>query len=83
MKVEYKDMDTNIHELWASLRSVGLNIDYITTDLIDMVLAKRVATGKKFSIKDTCNVSALHEAKWDKYFKELKEKEIKDGREQK
>ena len=37
-KVEIKDYEQEQHELLIALRMVGLNIDYITTDLIYRVL---------------------------------------------
>ena len=73
LKVKYKDRDEEVIITHAALRAVGLNVDYITSDLIHETLKKSNEIGEKFSIRDTSKIQVEHEDKWAKYFTDLED----------
>lgn len=78
-KVEIKDYEQEKHELLISLRMVGLNIDYITTDLIYRVMKIHKEKGGKMDIHDTTTIQHEHAIYWETYFRLKQQK--KEGKE--
>ena len=74
-KVKIKDRETEVEMFRMALNMVGINVDYIVTDLIDDVVRKMIEKKEKFSMRDAANIQVNHEQKWEKYFKEQKENE--------
>jgi hypothetical protein len=74
MRVDYQDRDEQINYATLGLRSVGLNVEYDTVELIVETLKKVEELKGDFSIMDASRIQAKHEEKWKKYF-ENKEKE--------
>ena len=68
LKVDYKDRDEKVMIVHTSLRAVGLNVDYITADLIHETIKKANELGDGYSIRDTTKIQLDHEDKWAKYF---------------
>jgi hypothetical protein len=67
-KVEIKDYEDKQHYLLLALNLVGINIDYVTVDLINSALEKLAEKKGNMDMLDAASIKALHEAKWDKYF---------------
>ena len=67
-KVEIKDYEQKQHLLLITLNLVGINIDYITVDLINSALEKLAEKDGNMDIRDAATIKALHEAKWNEYF---------------
>ena len=71
-KVKIKDRDKEVEMFRMALNMVGINVDYIITDLIDDVVRKMIDKKGKFSMKDATNILVNHEEKWEEYFKKQK-----------
>lgn len=67
-KVEIKDYEDKQHYLLLALNLVGINIDYVTVDLINSALEKLAEKKGNMDMLDAATIKALHEAKWDIYF---------------
>lgn len=77
-KVSVKDYEEQKHYLLCALNLVGVKTDYITTDLIYVTLEKLKEKGGNFDLKDAAGIKIEHERKWEDYFENQKDKEIKD-----
>jgi ethanolamine utilization protein EutA (predicted chaperonin) len=64
--------------LYIALRSVGIGVGYMTTDLINSTLKVFNKSKGKMTIMDSCKIKAEHQQKWDSYFSE-KEFENNNG----
>lgn len=79
-KVKIKDRDEEVEMFRMALNMVGINVDYVVTDLIDDVVRKLIKKKGKFSMKDASNILVNHEERWEKYFKKQKESENSDSK---
>ena len=79
-KVSVKDYEKEQHYLLCALNLVGVQTDYLTTDLIHRTLEKLKEKGAEFDIKDSVSIKLEHEKKWEAYFKnkELSESKNQD-----
>jgi len=68
-KVEIKDYEQEQHELLIALRMVGLNLDYITTDLIHRVIKVHKEKRGKMDIHDTTTIQHEHAIFWETYYR--------------
>lgn len=76
--VEIKDWEQDVHLLYIALRSVGIGVGYMTTDLINSTLKVFNKSKGKMTLMDACKIKAQHQQKWDSYFAE-KEFENNNG----
>ena len=76
--VEIKDWEQDVHLLYIALRSVGVGVGYMTTDLINSTLKVFNKSKGKMTLMDACKIKAEHQQKWDSYFSE-KEFENNNG----
>ena len=76
MKVKHKDRQYHTNLMRIALNSVGINVDYVTTDLIEITLEKLREKNGEMNILDSSEIEADHERKWNKYFADL-ETEVK------
>jgi hypothetical protein len=72
--VPVSDYEKEISQLQIAFNSVGLNVTYITTDLINKVIKCVQEKKGEMTIMDGCKIKSEHEDKWVKYFKSKKEK---------
>jgi hypothetical protein len=77
-KVSVKDYEEQKHYLLCALNLVGVETDYITTDLIYVTLEKLKEKDGNFDLKDAAKIKIEHEKKWEDYFEDKEDKEIKD-----
>ena len=77
-KVNVRDYEKKQHYLLCALNLVGVNTDYITTDLIHITLEKLKEKGGGFDLKDATEIKIDHERKWKNYFENQKDKDIKE-----
>ncbi len=70
--------EQDVHWLYLALRSVGVGVGYMTTDLINSTLKVFNKSKGKMTIMDSCKITAEHQQKWDSYFSE-KEFENNNG----
>lgn len=70
-EVKVKDYEKPQHLVMNALRSVGININYPTADLIHTTLEKANELGEEFSLKDAAKIQVENEKKWDEYFEKL------------
>jgi len=76
--IEIKDWEQDVHLLYIALRSVGIGVGYMTTDLINSTLKVFNKSKGKMTLMDACKIKAEHQQKWDSYFSE-KEFENNNG----
>lgn len=75
MKVKIKDQDKNVRQLQMALNLVGINVDYITTDLIAKTLVVYSDKEGAMNLEDATDIKVEHEEKWDKYFESKTEED--------
>lgn len=73
MTVDFKDQEKNIRLKMMALNSVGIAVNYPTTELIHIALEKAKEKGYQMSISDASKIEVKHQEKWDEYFKEKRE----------
>lgn len=73
-EVDYKDRTDEVNAVHLALRAVGMNVTYLTSDLIYMSMKVVNEKGLQMDLRDTCAIQLKHERKWDDYFRD-KEKE--------
>ena len=78
-KVRIKDYSTDVNYLMLALQGVGISTDYITTDLVYKCVNMVRLKGGKSNLMDVCELKSKHKAKWDDYFKNLKEEDESEG----
>jgi len=78
-KVRIKDYERDVNYLMLALKGAGISIDYITTDLVQKCVNMVRLKGGKSSLMDMCELKIKHNAKWDDYFKNLKEEDESEG----
>ena len=72
-KVEIKDYEDKQHYLLVALNMVGIHIDYVTADLINLTLEKLAVKKGNMDMIDAANIKSIHFSKWDNYFNPLEE----------
>jgi hypothetical protein len=77
-KVSVKDYEEQKHYLLCALNLVGVKTDYITTDLIYVTIEKLKEKGGIFDLKDAVKIKIEHERKWEDYFENQNDEEIKE-----
>jgi hypothetical protein len=75
--VKIKDYEEKQHYLLVALNMVGINIDYVTVDLISTALEKLFEKGGNMDMIDAQAIKSLHADKWDKYFDSTTNKKTK------
>jgi hypothetical protein len=68
-EVKISDFVKEVHVLKIALNSVGIECDYLTTDLIFNVIEKLKEKGGQMDISDSALIQAEHRVKWNVYFK--------------
>jgi hypothetical protein len=68
-EVKISDFVKEVHVLKIALNSVGIECDYLTTDLIFNVIEKLKEKGGQMDISDSALIQAEHREKWNVYFK--------------
>ena len=71
-RVKISDYEQKQHQLMLALRLGGLNVDYITTDLIYSIVLKLKEKGAKMDIMDIVQLRAEYDKKWINYFEQNK-----------
>lgn len=69
-RVKISDYEPKQHQLMLALQLGGLNVDYITADLIYSITLKLKEKGNKMDIMDVVQLRAEHDKKWDNYFEQ-------------
>ena len=77
-KVNVRDYENEQHYLLCALNLVGVKTDYITTDLIYVTIEKLKEKGGIFDLKDAVKIKIEHERKWEDYFENQNDEEIKE-----
>jgi hypothetical protein len=72
-KVEIKDYEKEVHYLLLALQGVGISLDYVTADLINLTLKRLNDKGSEMSLMDNAEIVAEHKKKWETYFKNNKQ----------
>lgn len=72
-KVEIKDYEDKQHYLLVALNMVGIHMDYVTADLINLTLEKLAEKKGNMDMIDAATIKSIHFSKWDKYFNPLEE----------
>jgi hypothetical protein len=67
-KVEIKDYEDKQHYLLLALNLVGIAIDYVTVDLINLTLEKLAEKKGNMDMMDAATIKSIHASKWDTYF---------------
>jgi hypothetical protein len=68
-KVKISDYEQDRHEALIALNMVGIQVDYITLDMIWDIMEIHRKKGGKVNISDCVKAKTQHEQKWDNYFK--------------
>lgn len=76
--IEIKDWEQDVHWLYLALRSVGFDIDYMATDLVNSTLKVFDKTKGEMTVMDNCKIKAEHQKKWDDY---LAKKDFQNNKE--
>ena len=72
--VQIKDYEKDVQLLMLVLQSVGIRVDYATTDLIKNCVDNLSKKGDKLTLKDMATIKSEHTIKWDNYFEKLQSK---------
>jgi len=76
-KVKISDYEQEKHESLIALNMVGIQIDYITHDLIWDIMKISHKKGGQVNIEDCVTIKLQHEEKWERYFEEQDKKQAK------
>jgi hypothetical protein len=76
-KVGIKDYEDKQHYLLVALNMVGIHMDYVTADLINLTLEKLAEKKGNMDMLDAATIKSVHSTKWDKYFNLLHSKKTK------
>ena len=68
-KVKISDYQQDRHELLIALNMIGIQVDYITLDMIWEIMQIHNKKGGKVNISDCVKAKTQHEEKWENYFK--------------
>jgi hypothetical protein len=68
-KVKVSDYQQDRHEVLIAFNMLGIQVDYITLDLMWDILELQRKKGGKTNITDCVKIKLQHEEKWDRYFK--------------
>lgn len=71
-RVKISDYEQKQHQFMLALQLGGLNVDYITADLIYSITLKLKEKGTKMDIMDVVQLRAEHDKKWENYFEQNK-----------
>lgn len=72
-KVKISDYEQDRHEALIALNMVGVQVDYITLDLMWGIMEIHHNKGGQVNIEDCVKIKVQHEEKWDNYFKKQDE----------
>jgi hypothetical protein len=72
-KVKISDYEQDRHEALIALNMVGIQVDYITLDLMWDIMTIHRKKGGKVNISDCVKAKTQHDEKWDNYFKKQDE----------
>lgn len=75
-EVKISDYQKEQHKLKVVLNLVGINVDYITTDLIYRTLKAYETLQGKFSVDDGVEIKHEHKTYWENYFQNIKESSV-------
>lgn len=67
-KVKISDYQQDRHELLIAFNMLGIQVDYITLDLMWSIMQIHHKKGGKVNISDCVKTKLNHEEKWEKYF---------------
>ena len=67
IEVPTEDYDYKIHKLKILFAMVGVDIDYVTLDLMSDALAVSKDRGEAFNVEDAVNIQSNHEMRWKAY----------------
>ena len=70
-KVKISHYQQDRHEALIALNMVGIQVDYITLDLMWDIIEIHHEKRGDVNITDCVKVKTQHEEKWDNYFKNL------------
>ena len=73
--VKISSYEKEQHELKIALNMVGINVDYITTDLIYKTINEYNKLKGKMTVTDAVRVKYEHDIYWETYFKIQENKE--------
>ena len=77
-KVKISDYEHEKHESLIALNMVGIQIDYITHDLIWDIMKIHHEKGGQANIEDCVKIKLQHEEKWERYFEQQEKKQQKE-----
>mgnify|MGYP005998886847 CR=1 FL=1 len=66
--VKHEDREERVNVLRLALNSMGIGVNYQTTDLILKTVDKIDSDIDSFSLKDVAKLQVDDESKWNKYF---------------
>ena len=75
-KVKISDYQQDRHELLIALNMIGIQVDYITLDMIWDIMQIHNKKGGKVNITDCVKVKLLHQERWENYFKKQDEQTV-------
>jgi hypothetical protein len=73
IEIEIKEYEPEVHLLLLAIQSVGVQIDYVTCDLINSTLKVFNKMNGEMTIMDSCKIKAEHEEKWDLFYNQKKQ----------
>ena len=76
IEVPIQDYKEEVHEMKVLFAMVGVDIDYVTLDLMNDALLIRKDRGDDFNIEDAVNIQSNHERRWKAYVASKKAKKV-------